>query len=102
MKAFASALLLAGVHAANGQIDFDITGTLNPYTLSDAPATLARYKDAGAANAAGEITDDTKATYQVATTYASKYYTLTLTMVVGKGAKFAKEGDNIEQFICWK
>jgi len=38
--------------------------------------------------AAGEITDDTTATYQVATTYASKYYTLTATMVVGKGAKF--------------
>jgi len=88
MKAFASALLLAGVHAANGAIDFDITGTLNPYTLSNAVANLALYKATASASAAGEITDDTTATYQVATTYASKYYTLTATMVVGKGAKF--------------
>lgn len=88
MKAFASALLLAGVHAANGQIDFDITGTLNPYTLSNAMTNLALYKPAASASATAEITDETTTSYQVATTYASKYYTLTLTMVVGKGARF--------------
>lgn len=49
---------------------------------------LALYKPAASASATAEITDETTTSYQVATTYASKYYTLTLTMVVGKGARF--------------
>lgn len=43
MKAFASALLLAGAHAAAGAIDFSIEGKTSMVSLSSPAAFLAVY-----------------------------------------------------------
>ena len=87
MKAFASALLLAGVNAAIAAFDFTTEGTLSSFTKSNASANFV-YLTAQISGVKGGFTTAKNATYKVQSDYSLKKYFLALTMELGKGINF--------------
>ena len=69
MKAFASALLLAGVHAAAGAIDFSVTGTSTMASLSSPVSFLKAYGPKGTGIM---VINDSKVTWTISTDHANK------------------------------
>ena len=85
MKAFASALLLAGAHATAGAIDFNVEASSALATLSSSQTFLTLYGTKTNPNV--KVLNDSKVTYKVSTDHAKKQYTLEMIMVA------AHEGD---------
>jgi len=77
MKAFASALLLAGAHAANGAIDFKIAGKSSMVSLSTKFTELKRYGK-GSDSTDILIGNGSQVSWTVETDHANKNYILTL------------------------
>ena len=101
MKAFASALLFAGVHAATSAIEFDAKGEAPMVTLSSPMGFLKAYgKDKGTGVIVG---NDSKSTWTVSTNHAKKQFKLTLEMVGSHDFKYAAVGvETFEIYQCWK
>ena len=102
MKAFASALLMAGAYAAAGAIDFDIKAENLPVaTLSSNIAFLALY---GPKASNVKVLSDSKVSYKISTDHAKKQFTLEMVMVAAHEGSYdlASTKTMIEIYQCWK
>ena len=102
MKAFASALLLAGAHAAAGAIDFGtIKAESKMASLSSPIAFLSKYGPKNPTTV--KVINTTKVSYEVSTDHAKKQYTLKMIMVAAhEDAYKASNKNTIEIYQCWK
>ena len=99
MKAFASALLLAGAHATAGAIDFNLTAESTMVSLSTNYAFLSLYGTKSPAM----VMSDSKVTWAIQTDHANSQYTMTMTMVAAHETAYTSAAKTAcEIYQCWK
>ena len=99
MKAFASALLLAGVHATAGAIDFAIVAKATMVSLSTNYDFLKQY---GKKASGVLVHDDTQVSWDLSTNHASKQFTLKMIMVGSFEGAITASKTAMEMYQCWK
>ena len=99
MKAFASALLLAGAHAAATAIEFDVKAESSMVSLSSPTSFLKSYGTKGT----NMVLNDSKVTWTITTDHANGTYTFIAEMIgVHDGAYLTKNTEVFEIYQCWK
>ena len=101
MKAFASALLLAGAHATAGAIDFAIDATATMVTGST-PYAFTKIYGADKTDTNILVHNTSKVSWKLATDHANLQFSLIAEMIVSVEGALVASKTMVESYQCWK